>query len=230
MKERLLILNANKIDLKKSLTKMALLGALGIGATTAATLNTQTANAATNIDATHVRVDAGDTLYKIAQQEGTTVDKLVVTNHISNPNMIMTGQVLTTDGSNAQATAPAPQTTTQATTQTASNVQNNTTAAQNNSGNGQAVATTNTANAGASYSSNLGGSEQAAKDWIAQRESGGSYGATNGQYIGRYQLSSSYLHGDYSPANQERVADQYCAQRYGSWQNAKAHWAQNGWW
>lgn len=176
MKERLIILNANKIDLKKSLTKMALFGALGIGATTAATLNTQVAKAATNIDATHVRVDAGDTLYKIAQQKGTTVDKLVATNHISNPNMIMVGQVLTTDGSNAQATTPAPQTTTQATTQapTTSNV-------QNNGGNGQAVATTNTATAGASYSSNLGGSEQAAKDWIAQRESGGSYTATNGQ-------------------------------------------------
>lgn len=41
---------------------------------------------------------------------------------------------------------------------------------------------------------------------IAQRESSGSYDATNGQYIGRYQLSASYLNGDYSPANQERVA------------------------
>ena len=183
MKERLIILNANKIDLKKSLTKIALLGALGIGATTAATLNTQVAKAATNIDATHVRVDAGDTLYKIAQQKGTTVDKLVATNHISNPNMIMVGQVLTTDGSNAQATTPAPQTATQATTQTptVSNVQNNTTTVQNNGGNGQAIAANNTATAGTSYSSNLGGSEQAAKDWIAQRESGGSYTATNGQ-------------------------------------------------
>ena len=45
-----------------------------------------------------------------------------------------------------------------------------------------------------------------AKEWIAQRESSGSYDATNGQYIGRYQLSASYLNGDYSPANQERVA------------------------
>ncbi|MDK6820201.1 hypothetical protein QP357_26955, partial [Klebsiella pneumoniae] len=40
-----------------------------------------------------------------------------------------------------------------------------------------------------------------AKEWIAQRESSGSYDATNGQYIGRYQLSASYLNGDYSPAN-----------------------------
>ena len=68
-----------------------------------------------------------------------------------------------------------------------------------------------------------------AKDIIAQRESGGSYNARNGQYIGKYQLSSAYLNGDYSPANQERVADQYVAQRYGSWDNALAFWNNNGW-
>lgn len=68
-----------------------------------------------------------------------------------------------------------------------------------------------------------------AKEWIAQRESSGSYDATNGQYIGRYQLSASYLNGDYSPANQERVADQYVAGRYGSWDAAKSFWLANGW-
>ncbi|WP_142433823.1 LysM peptidoglycan-binding domain-containing protein, partial [Enterococcus mundtii] len=56
-----------------------------------------------------------------------------------------------------------------------------------------------------------------AKEWIAQKESSGSYTATNGRYIGRYQLDSSYLNGDYSAANQERVAEQYVASRYGSW-------------
>ena len=45
---------------------------------------------------------------------------------------------------------------------------------------------------------------QACKEWIAQKESGGSYTATNGRYIGRYQLDVSYLNGDYSAANQER--------------------------
>ena len=44
--------------------------------------------------------------------------------------------------------------------------------------------------------------EKAAKNWIAMRESGGSYSARNGQYIGKYQLSASYLNGDYSEANQ----------------------------
>lgn len=69
----------------------------------------------------------------------------------------------------------------------------------------------------------------AAKEWIAQRESGGSYTARNGRYYGRYQLDSSYLKGDYSAANQEKVADNYVRNRYGSWENAKAHWLSNGW-
>lgn len=68
-----------------------------------------------------------------------------------------------------------------------------------------------------------------AKEWIAQRESSGSYDARNGRYIGRYQLDSSYLNGDYSPANQERVADAYVQSRYGSWEAAKAFWEANGW-
>ena len=64
-------------------------------------------------------------------------------------------------------------------------------------------------------------SEAEAKEWIAQKESGGSYTATNGRYIGRYQLTDSYLNGDYSAENQERVADAYVAGRYGSWTAAK---------
>lgn len=75
----------------------------------------------------------------------------------------------------------------------------------------------------------LNDNEQSAKNWIAQKESNGSYSATNGQYIGKYQLSSSMLNGDYSPENQERVADNYVTQRYGSWQNAKEAWLANGW-
>lgn len=76
---------------------------------------------------------------------------------------------------------------------------------------------------------NYTANNSSAKQIIAQRESGGSYNARNGQYIGKYQLSASYLNGDYSPANQERVADQYVAQRYGSWDNALAFWNNNGW-
>lgn len=80
-----------------------------------------------------------------------------------------------------------------------------------------------------SYDYSYAPSSSSAKEIIAQRESGGSYDARNGQYIGRYQLSSSYLNGDYSPENQERVADNYVYQRYGSWENALAFWNNNGW-
>lgn len=72
-------------------------------------------------------------------------------------------------------------------------------------------------------------STSSAKEWIAMKESGGSYTATNGQYYGRYQLTGSYLNGDYSPENQERVADAYVMQRYGSWESAQAFWLANGW-
>lgn len=65
---------------------------------------------------------------------------------------------------------------------------------------------------------------------IAQAESGNSYTARNGQYIGKYQLSASYLHGDYSPANQERVARQYAISRYGSIGAAAAFHQAHGWW
>ena len=89
----------------------------------------------------------------------------------------------------------------------------------------ETVATTETS----ASTSTVSGSEAEAKEWIAQKESGGSYTATNGQYIGRYQLTDSYLNGDYSAANQERVADAYVAGRYGSWSAAKNFWLNNGW-
>lgn len=73
------------------------------------------------------------------------------------------------------------------------------------------------------------GTNSSAKEWIAQKESGGSYTAQNGRYYGRYQLDSSYLGGDYSAANQERVADQYVANRYGSWEAAQQFWMSHGW-
>lgn len=77
--------------------------------------------------------------------------------------------------------------------------------------------------------SSLSASDAAAKEVIAQRESSGSYTAQNGQYYGRYQLTLSYLNGDLSPENQERVADAYVTNRYGSWSAALAFWNVNGW-
>lgn len=79
------------------------------------------------------------------------------------------------------------------------------------------------------YESDDAEAEADAKEWIAQRESGGDYGATNGQYIGRYQLSADKLNGDWSPENQEATADAYVADRYGSWQAAQEHWREHGW-
>ena len=73
------------------------------------------------------------------------------------------------------------------------------------------------------------GSAAAAANAIAQAESGGSYTARNGRYYGKYQLDISYLHGDLSPANQDRVFQQYCNQRYGSVQNALAFREAHGW-
>lgn len=75
------------------------------------------------------------------------------------------------------------------------------------------------------------GSSNWAKEWIAQRESGGSYTAYNprGGYYGRYQLNPSLIRYGASPAEQEAAADNYVAQRYGSWENAQAFWQRNGW-
>ena len=73
------------------------------------------------------------------------------------------------------------------------------------------------------------GGDDAAKAWITSRESGGSYTASNGNYYGKYQLSKSYLNGDYSQANQDRVANQYVTSRYGSWSGAQSFWQSHGW-
>lgn len=80
------------------------------------------------------------------------------------------------------------------------------------------------------YNSNVSASANSGLASIAQAESGNSYTARNGQYIGKYQLSASYLHGDYSPANQERVARQYAISRYGSIGAAAAFHQAHGWW
>lgn len=76
-----------------------------------------------------------------------------------------------------------------------------------------------------------GMTEEQAKEWIAQRESGGDYDAVSpsGNYVGRYQLSKDKLNGDYSPQHQDEVADRYVKERYGSWSKAQEWWASHGW-
>lgn len=190
--------------MKKNFKKItAALGAVAFGVAATATV--------ANADTLYT-VQSGDTLSSISQKfanDNSLVQTLAQQNNIQDINKIYVGQqlVVKTDGqaTDVQTTArPAAQATTQSaaaqTSQTTSN-----------------------------YTSTAYGSEADAKAWIAAHESGNSYGARNGQYIGKYQLSAAYLNGDYSPANQERVADQYVAGRYGSWTNAKQHWLSNGW-
>ncbi|UTX36358.1 LysM peptidoglycan-binding domain-containing protein [Ligilactobacillus salivarius] len=170
-----------------------------------------------------VTVKSGDTVSKLAKDYNTTVDAIVNINKLSNANLIFVGQKLeigeTTQADNNQQAAQDQQSQQAAQGQQSQQVAPAASSQQ---------ATTNY-NTNSNYTSNVSGNEQAAKEWIAARESGGNYGARNGQYIGRYQLSASYLGGDYSPANQERVADQYVASRYGSWSAAQSHWLSNGW-
>ena len=173
-------------------------------------------------------VQSGDTLSAISQKyvgDNSLINAIAESNSISDINLIYSGQQLTipTEGSAqaavqeapvqaepVQAEQPVVQETVQTETQAAPVAETQ-----------AAPAVTETTATPASTSS--------AKEWIAQKESSGSYTATNGRYIGRYQLDSSYLNGDYSAANQERVAEQYVASRYGSWEAAKAFWEANGW-
>ncbi|HGP9452235.1 TPA: LysM peptidoglycan-binding domain-containing protein, partial [Streptococcus pneumoniae] len=146
-------------------------------------------------------VKEGDTLSEIAETHNTTVEKLAENNHIDNIHSIYVGQELVIDGPVAPVATPAPA------TYAAPAAQDETVSAP--------VAETPVVSE--TVVSTVSGSEAEAKEWIAQKESGGSYTATNGRYIGRYQLTDSYLNGDYSAENQERVADAYVAGRYGSW-------------
>ena len=148
-------------------------------------------------------VKSGDTLSAIAKEKNTTVDEIAKKNKISNVNLITVGQVL-----EIEETSSTKQTTEQATTSKVDTTQATTTG---------------------SASNGLSAEDAAAKEWIAQKESSGSYTAQNGQYYGRYQLTITYLNGDLSPENQEKVANQYVVNRYGSWSAAKNFWLTNDW-
>lgn len=164
-------------------------------------------------------VKSGDTLSEIAEKYNTTAEKLAAKNNIKDIHLIYVDQVLVIEGT-ASTVAPAATTEESApvATETVEEAPGATTTYEAPAAESNTVAT-----------STVSGSEAEAKEWIAQKESGGSYTATNGQYIGRYQLTDSYLNGDYSAENQERVADAYVAGRYGSWTAAKNFWLNNGW-
>ena len=187
---------------KKNTSNTKKLGLFGL--VTVATLGaTALANAET------YTVQKGDTLSAIAKKNGTTVDEIVSKNGIQDANKISIGQNLTINETTEETTEPSV--TTEATAEST-----------------QSTESTQSEDTQATHT-NLSSSEAAAKEEIAQRESSGSYTAQNGQYYGRYQLASSYLNGDLSPENQEKVADNYVASRYGSWTAALAFWNANGW-
>jgi lysM domain protein len=193
---------------KKNTSNTKKLGLFGL--VTVATLGTTAlANAET------YTVQKGDTLSAIAKKNGTTVDEIVSKNGIQDANKISIGQNLTINETTEETTEPSATTATTATTRSWEQSTQSTESTQS-----EDTQATNT---------NLSSSEAAAKEEIAQRESSGSYTAQNGQYYGRYQLASSYLNGDLSPENQEKVADNYVASRYGSWTAALAFWNANGW-
>lgn len=215
------------------------------GAVGSAIANSATAHAEV------VRVKSGDTTWQIAKDHETTVKQIVKDNNLKdNGNLIYENQELevnkpgetskqadastkdtsattdsTTSAGATQQTAQAATTGTQ--TQTSGYSQSNNYASSSASqGQGQSNTSSSTG-----YTSSVQGSEKAAKEWIAQHESGGSYTARNassGAY-GRYQLLPGYLNGDYSAANQERTADNYVKGRYGSWTQAQAFWQSHGW-
>ncbi|WP_424349359.1 LysM peptidoglycan-binding domain-containing protein [Latilactobacillus sp. 5-91] len=192
--------------------------------------------------ATNYTVVSGDTLSSISQKfagNSSLIEKIANANKIANKNLIYVGETLTIDEETqtvtvAPATTPvATQQTTQTTTPAATQQSVQKAATQTQPVQQQATTTpvvkqqqttttTTTTNTTTSTTNS-------AKEWIANKESGGSYTASNGQFVGRYQLSSSYLNGDYSASNQERVADQYVTSRYGSWEGAKSFWLANGW-
>lgn len=153
-----------------------------------------------------IQVKYGDTVSELAEQYGTTTDAIVQANNLCDPNFILAGQnlVIPAKGQSVQAVSQA-----------------------------QTVESTGSSSSSESKVSAVGtgesSAEASARAWIVQRESGGDYNARNGKYIGKYQLDKSYLNGDYSPANQEKTAERYVKQRYGSWVNAQKHWQTHNW-
>ncbi|HCI89186.1 MAG TPA: LysM peptidoglycan-binding domain-containing protein [Lactobacillus sp.] len=153
-----------------------------------------------------IQVKYGDTVSELAEQYGTTTDAIVQANNLRDPNFILAGQnlVIPAKGQSVQAVSQA-----------------------------QTIESTGSSSSSESEVSAVGtgesSAEASARAWIVQRESGGDYNARNGKYIGKYQLDKSYLNGDYSPANQEKTAERYVKQRYGSWVNAQKHWQTHNW-
>ena len=202
---------------------------------------------ATAANADTITVKAGDTVSALAETHNTTISAIEKTNALKNVNLIYVGQQLEINGAtptstaNVQAQSAAPQSAAASQAPVQSQAPQSAAASQApvqsqapqsaaaSQAPVQSAAPVQQAPAAPAAPAANNNGDSAAKAWIANKESGGSYTARNGQYIGKYQLSSSYLNGDYSAANQERVAENYVASRYGSWSAAQSFWQSNGW-
>lgn len=171
----------------------------------------------------------GDTLNNIAQAIGISTDQLASINEINNVDLIIAGTTLhvsadhetvSVEESSGEVTSYNVETSEPVATEPAPAQPAPAQSAPVQSAPAQSAPAGNTSTSGSEY---------AAKEWIAQRESNGSYTAVNGQYWGRYQLNPTLVRHGAGPAEQEAAADKYVADRYGSWVNAKAFWERNGW-
>ncbi|MDE7056126.1 LysM peptidoglycan-binding domain-containing protein [uncultured Lactobacillus sp.] len=198
-----------------------------------------------------VTVKKGDTTWNLAKEynehhtdsEKTSVEQIVKDNQLSaGGSLIFENQKLNInkdDGQPKNVDANPPKSTTTQSVQPSqgisysqtsnSSTQVTTHNSSTNNNNQENTASSVSVPASSNYTSTVNGNERAAKEWIASRESGGSYTARNGRYYGRYQLDTSYLGGDYSASHQEQVADNYVHNRYGSWTNAQSFWQNHGW-
>ena len=197
-----------------------------IAAVTAVSAGVLFAGANSANASTRVTVKSGDTISELAKTYNVSMQSIKDANNIQDINKIYVGEVFDIDNGDVQVVAPATtDTPAAATPSVTAPVQKATAPAAQ----APAQPAAPVQKAAAPATSSVSGSDAAAKDWIAGRESGGNYGAQNGQFVGKYQLSASYLNGDYSAANQERVADNYVTSRYGSWSGAQSFWQSHGW-
>lgn len=151
-----------------------------------------------------VTVKSGDTVSEIANQYHTSINSIVSLNKLTNPNLIHVGDKLVVNTNQTSQSSVAGVTSIKDST----NYTNSTSKV-----------------ADEAHTASYGTYEQK----IIQHESRGEANAENGSYYGLYQLDKSYLHGDYSVANQQKVFTQYVQQRYGNIQNAWNHEQQYGW-
>jgi len=212
--------------------KKVLVSTLGTAAVLGAGLFASTTSANADV---RVTVKSGDTVAKIANQYNSSVSAIETANNLKNVNLIYVGESLSVPNSTTAASTTAATTATtqsQSTTpaQSTTTTSNSANTATNYSGTAShTTATTGTTSTNTAATTSTSGSTSSAKSWIANKESGGSYTASNGNYYGKYQLTKSLLNGDYSAANQEKVANSYVSSRYGSWAAAKSFWQANGW-